>query len=266
MAKALGMKKVLVHKYGGILSAYGLSMADAVHEEQEPAAETYMGRLSVSGEERLQHLADRAVAALVQQGHEKEYVVVERYLNLRYQGTDNSIMIKEEPGKSFEQLFRAVYEREFGFVLEGRDILIDDYRVRSVVPGSTPSIPPPPPNKGAPPAIDTTRAFFENGWEDVPVYKSEDLEPGHTIQGPSIIVQPISTVVLEVACSAFVTGSGNLEIIIGSSEEKPVEEDEEIKEDPVQLSIFGHRYASDECTECKFPDETFLTSLFAIGS
>ncbi|GAX27622.1 5-oxoprolinase [Fistulifera solaris] len=244
MAKALGMKKVLVHKYGGILSAYGLSMADAVHEEQEPAAETYMGQLSVSGEERLQHLADRAVAALVQQGHAKESVVVERYLNLRYQGTDNSIMIKEEPGKSFDQVFRAVYEREFGFVLEGRDVLIDDYRVRSVFPGSTPSILPPPPKKGAPPAIDTTRAYFENGWEEVPVYKSEDLAPGHVIQGPSIIVQPISTVVLEVACSAFVTANGNLEISIGSSGEKPVEEDEEIKEDPVQLSIFGHRFMS----------------------
>lgn len=241
MAKALGMKKVLVHKYGGILSAYGLSMADAVHEEQEPTAETYDGKLSVSGEERLQHLADRAVAALVHQGYDKELVIVERYLNLRYQGTDNAVMIMEEPGKSFDELFRAVYQREFGFVLEGRDILIDDYRVRSVVPGSTPTIPPLPPNKGAPPAIDTTKAYFENGWEEVPVFKSEDLEPGHMIQGPSIIVQPISTVVLEVACSAFVTANGNLEISIGSSDEKPVEEDEVIKEDPVQLSIFGHR-------------------------
>jgi 5-oxoprolinase (ATP-hydrolysing) len=55
MAKALGMSQVFVHRYGGVLSAYGLTLADAVHEVQEPTAEVYQNRLSARGKERLQH-------------------------------------------------------------------------------------------------------------------------------------------------------------------------------------------------------------------
>jgi 5-oxoprolinase (ATP-hydrolysing) len=74
MAKALGMKKVLVHRYGGILSAYGLCMADAVHEEQVPAAETYTGTISPMGHERLDHLSVTATAALTKQGYAKDSI------------------------------------------------------------------------------------------------------------------------------------------------------------------------------------------------
>ena len=65
MAKALGMTKVFVHRYGGILSAYGLSMADAAHEEQEPALEVYKGSLSTDGEVRLSHLVGKAKQAMM---------------------------------------------------------------------------------------------------------------------------------------------------------------------------------------------------------
>jgi len=249
MAKALGMSKVFVHRYGGILSAYGLSMADAVREEQEPTAEVFKDdKISAHGEARLAHLASKAKSALQKQGYDDSLIAVERYLNMRYEGTDNAIMIQEatdDSGTTFSDSFKALYMREFGFVLEGRDILIDDYRVRAVVQGDTPVAPPRPPSLGPPPLSEDTgthRAYFELGWEDVPVYKVEDLKPGHEIQGPSIIVQPISTVVLEVACSAFVTASGDLEIDVDKTHEVVNDESDDIQEDPVQLSIFAHRF------------------------
>jgi 5-oxoprolinase (ATP-hydrolysing) len=245
MAKALGMKRVLVHRYGGILSAYGLSLADAVQDEQEPTAEVYDGRVSTSGRTRLQHLEETARAALIEQGYSNGEIVVERFLNMRYQGTDNAIMIPEQQNVSFEQAFRALYQREFGFDLEGRDILIDDYRVRAVVPGDTPLASSSPPLLGAPIAESTTRAYFENGWQEVPVYKMESLKPGHEIQGPSIVVQAISTVILEIGCKAVVTADGDLDInVVGDfddSSSTPSNEGD-VKEDPVKLSIFGHRF------------------------
>ena len=163
---------------------------------------------------------------------------------MRYEGTDNAIMIQRDENVSFDQAFEALYQREFSFVLQGRDILIDDYRVRAVVPGETletPTTPPPP--LGIPEAsLGKTRAFFENGWEDVAVYKSEDLKPGHEIHGPSIIVQPISTVVLEVGCKAFVTANGDFKIEIGKDNDGQdhTEDgaDKEVVEDLVQLYPF----------------------------
>jgi 5-oxoprolinase (ATP-hydrolysing) len=255
MAQALGMKKVFVHRHGGVLSAYGLSMADAVHEEQEPAAEVYRGSISNNGQERLQHLADKATMALLEQGYDAKDIVLERYLNMRYHGTDSAIMIPERHDdaaslSSFEDDFVGLYQREYGFTLTGRDIMVDDYRVRAIVPGPSPARPADPPRLGKPSPHAETRAYFETGWQMVPVYKMEDLTPGHEIPGPSIIVQAISTVVLELDCTAFVTANRDLEITIGRvSDTKDLElgkedanEEEEIKEDPVQLSIFAHRF------------------------
>lgn len=283
VAKALGMSKVFIHRFGGILSAYGLSMADAVHEEQEPTAQIYEhcdpirshdDPSAQSREERFIVLSQAAIAALVKQGYKQDSIVIERYLNLRYQGTDNAIMIREPTLDSargplpFADDFRAHYQREFGFVLEGRDILIDDFRVRAVVPGSSPGSVRAVPSLGNAPVHSTTRAYFENGWQEVNVFLTEALLPGHSIVGPAIIVQQISTIVLEIGCTAVVTADGDIDITVGTSsmstphhsvlstdtptdvtfeiketpQMKIENADTIIKEDPVQLSIFSHRY------------------------
>lgn len=244
MAQALGISQVFVHRYGGVLSAYGLMLADAVHEEQEPAAEKYTGHISSTGAERLAHLSEIATTALVRQGYEKSAIVVEEYLNMRYEGTDNGIMIQRDANVTFDKAFEACYQREFGFVLQDRDMLIDDYRVRAVVPGEKLETPPPPADLGTPEAsLGTKRAYFDNGWQDVPVYRSTDLEAGHKIVGPGIIVQPISTVVLEIGCNAFITAKGDIQIDIAKDDADHMDDAiSEVKEDPIKLSIFSHRF------------------------
>lgn len=179
MAKSLGMSEVFVHRYGGVLSAYGLSLADAVHEEQEPAAEVYRNGISDRGKERLAHLGNLAIKALLKQGYDRQTIDVEEYVNMRYDGTDNAIMISAKKEMAFNEAFESVYKREFGFILEGRDIVIDDYRVRAVVPGQTPLMLPPPKSCGIPVAsLGTTKAYFENGWEEVPGKLQDSFDRG----------------------------------------------------------------------------------------
>jgi len=263
MARALGIKKVFVHRYGGVLSAYGLSMADACVEEQEPAKEVYAVANSGGGfdenidpsastrEERLEYLAKKARLSLMKQGYSEDYVVIEKYLNMRYQGTDNAIMIKESSSASalpYAEKFVEQYHREFGFELDGRDILIDDFRVRGLVVGKTLQTPAATPQLGSPTPAGKTKAYFENGWEEVSTYNMEDLKPGHTILGPAIIFQSISIIVLEIGCVAAVTSDGDLDIDVAqlhSNDAASVANDgceTEIIEDPVQLSIFAHRF------------------------
>lgn len=268
MARALGIARVYVHRYGGILSAYGLSMADAVVEEQEPAKETYAVAQEVgtggfdeaqdpsasTREARLDHLADKACSSLVKQGYSQDSIVVEKYLNLRYQGTDNAIMIKETSKPTdtklpYAKTFVEQYHREFGFELEGRDLLIDDFRVRAFVPGATPAPPPAVPSIGRPQPTGSTRAYFENGWHECSTYDFDALKPGHEIEGPAILFQSISTIVLEIGCTAKVTADGDLDIAVAPKKNEGDETDDassadkvEIKEDPVQLSIYAHRF------------------------
>ena len=241
-------------------------MADQVYEEQEPAADVYAysdpdkageDPSAAMREKRLTALGKKASQQLIEQGYSSDNIVVEKYLNLRYDGTDTAVMIKEPSSKisnfhlPYADAFRAHYEREFGFTLEGRDILIDDFRVRALVPGITPKPCPPVKSLGQAPASGTTRAYFENGWEDTNVYLMDNLKPGHEILGPAILIQSISTIVLEIGCSAYVNADGDLEITVdsnGRSNESSLNlgEDEvaldEIQEDPVQLSIFSHRF------------------------
>ncbi|CAJ1921532.1 unnamed protein product [Cylindrotheca closterium] len=243
IAKALGMSEVYVHRYSGVLSAYGLSLADAVHEEQIPTAEVYDGGMSDIGKERLAMLRERATKALTAQGYKEGNISTEEFINMRYDGTDTAIMIKQSENMTFSEAFEAIYRREFGFTLKDRDICVDDYRVRAVVAGKMLEPEPPTASCGIPtPSLGTSRAFFDNGWEEVPVYKVEDLNPGHEIPGPCIIVQPISTVVVEINCRAFVTAYGDLRIKIGHSEEHHLSADAVIKADPVKLSVFSHRF------------------------
>ena len=90
IALNLGMRKVFIHKYGGILSAYGLSMADAVTEEQEAAADLYatfdsktddyMVNVELYESEKFQRLEARAINSLVEQGYDKDNVNLERFV------------------------------------------------------------------------------------------------------------------------------------------------------------------------------------------
>lgn len=158
-------------------------MADAVVEEQEPAKETYaIAKVDIGGfdenqdpsaatrETRLEELAVKARLTLMKQGYSEESIIIEKYLNMRYQGTDNAIMIKEKKTTDiklpYAKTFVDNYHREFGFELEGRDILVDDYRVRAFVPG--PLLPPQlsMPLIGSPTPSGSTRAYFESGWEN----------------------------------------------------------------------------------------------------
>ena len=158
-------------------------MADAVVEEHEPAKEIYsIAKVDIGGfdedqdpsattrEARLEQLAVKARSTLMKQGYSEESIVTEKYLNMRYQGTDNAIMIKEtktiDSKLPYAKTFIQQYHREFGFELEGRDIWIDDFRVRAFVPG--PLLPPQHsmPLLGSPVPSGSTRAYFENGWEN----------------------------------------------------------------------------------------------------
>jgi 5-oxoprolinase (ATP-hydrolysing) len=212
----------------------------------------YDGAISWSSrEDRLNRLAEKAVAALTAQRYDEHEIKIERYLNMRFQGTDNAIMVMGSEDKErmfpYDESFRAQFQREYGFELKGRDIIIDDYRVRAMVPGRTPSATKYSISIGEPVSTMKHDVFFESGWEEVCVFMSDNLQPGHVIIGPALIIQPISTVVIEIGCTAIITSCGDIEISITASSptkaSDPASSNEVcIKEDPVMLSIFGHRF------------------------
>lgn len=83
----------------------------------------------------------------------------------------------------------------------------------------------------------STNVYFENGYEKTGVYLLENLGPGHEIKGPAIIMDKLSTVLVEPNCKAIITKRGDIKIEIGSGKIKKIGKEL----DSIQLSIFGHR-------------------------
>ncbi|KAL3135323.1 hypothetical protein ABBQ32_007517 [Trebouxia sp. C0010 RCD-2024] len=243
IARALGMRTIFIHRYSGILSAVGIGLADVVAEEQAPAAEA-LDDASLEGlNKRLNALESAAKEKLVEQGFNKDELNTERFLNLRYDGTDVPVMTLCTEGGDYAQAFEETYKREFGFVLEQRSIIVDDLRVRATgkaVP--LPEVGEAPKDPGQLPKPDKhTKAYFEiGGLQDTPAYLLKNFKPGHRIAGPAILIDEISTIVVEPQCTAEVTA--NMDIKLDVQRPATSKEDLLTECDPVQLAIFSHRF------------------------
>ena len=248
IAKSLGMRKIFVHKHSGILSAYGLSLADVVVEKQEPYSGEPVRDCLAQAQEVLRRLVQAATQELLDQGFTASQIQCTSFFNCRYSGTDTSIMTTIDNNSSsgsgnddIVEVFTDNYKREYGFELVGRNVLLDDLRVRAI--GSTTDASGVnkdlrPASPGAPIAIETVQTYFEGGRYSTPVHNMQHLLPGHSIDGPAIIVQDVATVIVEPGCEAYVTSKGNLEILVHTVADRNATEEL----DPIYLSIFSHRF------------------------
>jgi 5-oxoprolinase (ATP-hydrolysing) len=205
IARSLGIRKVFVHKYSSVLSAYGLALANVVHEIQEPCARTYSSSNDAFVRQRIQHLQSQCLDEMKCRGFTKDRIEFEVYLNLRYEGTDCAVMTLKPLGQdnwNFSKVFAENYMREFGFTLM-RELIIDDIRVRGIGQSeisaaflennfiteseqiaTTPEQ-----------SCLTTSTFFEGGRVDTPVFKLYDLVAQNYLPGPAIVLDDTSTII-----------------------------------------------------------------------
>ncbi|KAJ3337603.1 hypothetical protein HDU93_000799 [Gonapodya sp. JEL0774] len=229
-----------------VLGERGLSLADVVHEVQEPAQTALSKETLPQIRERAEQLAMRCFSKLAEEGFAKETVETQIFLNLRYQGTDTALMtLKPKNGWAFDEAFVTQYRTEFGFVLS-RPIIVDDIRVRGI--GHSPFS-----------RLDsvyhtlaqlklrvvtnpstTSSVYWETlGRVKTPVFELSKLSSGDVVQGPAIVVEPNSVIIVEEECRAIVTRDT---VVIEVGEQRKNKLDTTL--DPIQLSIFSHRFMS----------------------
>ncbi|ELT87012.1 hypothetical protein CAPTEDRAFT_176070 [Capitella teleta] len=249
IARSLGMKTVFVHKYASILSAYGMALADVVHEAQEPCAAFYCPETFGQLDERLDALSQQCSSELQSQGFPATSIATTPFLHLRYEGTDCALMVTADkyPAHAtscrhgdFKAAFMGRYQQEFGFILEGRKIVVDDLRVRGVGKTKIEVDTPIATATDAAPVEKRTQVYFEGGFQETCVYLLSNLKAGHSLTGPAIILDKNSTIMVEPNCTASITQSGDVSIQIGTGNLKSVG----TELDAIQLSIFSHRFMS----------------------
>lgn len=221
IARSLGISTVLIHRYSSILSAYGMALADRVFEAQQPCSETWnlapgaendastpLGRIC----RRADALTERAAGELRRQGFAPERIHVQVLLNMRYDGTDTALMTpKPEDSWDVESSFVDTYRHEFGFVLTGRNILVDDVRVRAV--GRTfDTLGPAALAEHAKLSFKPARALESANKRDVcfdgrgriptAIVRLSTLEVGDAVRGPAVLIDETQTILVEPECEA----------------------------------------------------------------
>ncbi|MCJ1306051.1 hypothetical protein MMC08_008869, partial [Hypocenomyce scalaris] len=250
IASLLSIQTVIIHTFSSILSAYGMALADIVHESQEPASGVFDGAAMESIRLRIDTLKAKVDAELIKEGIPADQIHHEVYLNLRYQGTDNTLMILEPVDGKFEDAFFKEHHREFTFTFPGRNILIEDIRVRGV--GKSLSLPSEAPQDelaaikasaiGKEKQDDSTTVFFAGtGSLTTSVFLLDNLKPGNTIQGPAMIIDNTQTIVVEPTATATIL-SRHVILNIPARSTKSAGDAQVV--DPIRLSIFSHRFIS----------------------
>ncbi|KAL0253232.1 hypothetical protein SLS55_010204 [Diplodia seriata] len=250
IASSLNIQTVIIHRYSSILSAYGMALADIVHEAQEPSSGVFDEAAMETIKERIAALKKKVTSELIGDGIPPDRITYEVYLNLRYKGTDNLLMILEPASNDFSAEFRTQHRREFSFDIPGRPILCEDIRVRGI--GKSLSIPAEAPQAelkattttavGKDKQDDECTVYFTNGGHSkTPVFFLGNLPAGSQISGPAMIIDATQTIVVEPSATATVLPK-HVILHVPSARSKESEAADTI--DPVRLSIFGHRFMS----------------------
>eukprot|EP00762_Andalucia_godoyi_P001254 ANDGO_04914.mRNA.1 5-oxoprolinase len=280
IARKLGIRAIFIHRFSGILSAYGLSMASIVREEQEPCSYRFSPHATVRElqkeqsfvYERVKALAEKCVAELLTNNAHFALFNCEAFANVKFEGTDFHIMV---PMTQFsihdvQNLafpvdlarvvtdFKSAYQRQYGFVFKERVVLIDDIRVRASVhadgvePKAIRCAHPESPN---PIPIGGCKMFADSDYQTANVYRADELCAGHIVLAPAVIIQNTSTIVIEPGFEGRVNTFGDIEIAATYPaldvrlrelvvSENLDEARKSVPEDPLMVTVFGHRFMS----------------------
>jgi 5-oxoprolinase (ATP-hydrolysing) len=253
VADALGIGQVLIHPLAGVLSAYGMGLAD-VTAMREHAVEAPLATGGLSGLEQLaQELADDAVAGLAAEGHGPGGLSIARRAHLRYQGTDTALAVPLGPVPEMTVAFEQAYRQHFSFLMRGKTIMVEAVSVEvaaapeptalagpvEVAAGPTPARPGPGCGAGRGASV---RLHAAGEWVDAPLARRSGLRAGERLAGPALIVEDFATTVVEPGWQAELTARGDL--LLARVTARPDRLAVPTRVDPVMLEIFNNLFMS----------------------
>jgi 5-oxoprolinase (ATP-hydrolysing) len=244
IADTLGMTQIFLHPFAGVLSAYGMGLAD-LRALREQAVEAKLdGALLESLEPRFAALIAEGRAEMAEQNISEHRVRVLKKMHLRYDGTDSSMIVDHGDLDSVVAGFEAAHHQRYGFVMPDKAHIVEAISVEVV--GETDTAEDPvvdhPPRMAPLEPRARVQVSASKSWHHTPVYERGDLVPGDRVDGPAIIIEPTSTTVIEPGWRAALTGHDHLVL----DRVVPLEREAAVGTavDPVMLEIFNNLFMS----------------------
>jgi len=267
IADALGMKQVFIHPYAGVLSAYGMGLAD-VRVMREKSVERVLSEgLLEEVELELVGLVAEARGETNRQGaegaerEEKEalsstplhpytpapslQIEVYRKVHLKYEGTDAPLIVDFGDMEMMQRQFEELHRQRYGFIAPEKRLIVEAVAVEVVAQHEAPEETViARKDEKEPVAVATVQMYTAGVWQTTPVYQRQDLQPGDCIAGPAIIVEATGTNVIEPHWQAQLTARNHLVLsVVGVPQNTgQMTNDRGEKPDPVMLEIFNNLF------------------------
>lgn len=247
VADALGMTHVLIHPLAGVLSAYGMGLAD-IRSLRQHTVEVELSEAAMADLRALvETLGAAAAAQVAAQGVPAAAIARHANLHLRYRGTDTALEVPFADAEAMARAFADQHRQRFGFTMAGTPLVVEAVAVealgndggveRALVPERPEHAEP---EHAEPAPVARVRAWFEGGWTEVELYARADLVADQVILGPAIIAEENATTVIEPGWQAQVAAGSNL--LLRRIEAKPRTHAVGTHADPVLLEIFNNLF------------------------
>ncbi|MCP3869005.1 MAG: 5-oxoprolinase [Gammaproteobacteria bacterium] len=242
VADALGMTRIFIHPYAGVLSAYGMGLADlrAIRERSVEAA------LSKELVQELQgpysELRNETRQELLQQGVDSEAVTTTCKAMIRYDGTDTALSVPSSDASTMAQAFEEIHKRQFGFVMSDRPLVVEAISVEAAGGGEDLEDPVVADALSGelPEPLETIDTYSGGDSLPTPIFDRSTLLPGNRVIGPAVLVEPNATAVVEPGWAAEITSLNHL--LLERTESKPRDSAMGTDADPIMLEIFNNLY------------------------
>src|SRR3984893_9691158 len=215
VADALGMTRVLIHPLAGVLSAYGIGLADVIAMREQAVEAPLIAESLDALPETTGPLEQDARAEVAAEGVPPERITVAHRAHLRYQGTDTAVIVPVGSLADLTAAFEAEYARRFSFLMRDKPVIVEAVSVE--VTGAQPRYEDADDparsdemNRAEPESGERARMFTGGDWAEVDLFERAGLRPGHAVDGPAIITEELATTVVEPGWQAVVTDRGDL--------------------------------------------------------
>ncbi|MBI3838867.1 MAG: hydantoinase B/oxoprolinase family protein, partial [Planctomycetia bacterium] len=245
VARELGIGQILHHPDAGLLSAYGIGLADVERHGVAGVYQTFSAHALAELESVFERLEQEALLGVAAEGITRARIVLSRWLELRYRGVEASLMVPCPTGQSAEicaEAFLAEHRKLYGYVHAGRELEIVAARV-DARGQSSPPLPRSERVETRPAASSrVTNTYFGGRLRETRVFDRQQLRPGDQFAGPAIVCESSSTTVIEPDWQAEVLSQG--ELLVSETDSRPPATSVSTVADPVMLEIFNNQFAA----------------------
>ena len=244
VADALGIETVFIHPYAGVLSAYGIGLADVRAIYEEAVEGKLSDELISSLDERYAKIAEKAKKDVQDQEIQDESIFIQKRVHVRYDGTDSAIVVDAGNSDVVRRQFEESHKQRFGFTMPEKAVVVEAIAVEAI--GKTEmheelkqEISP---RKSPLKPVKEAQMYFANDFHQGKVYIREDLQPGDRIQGPAIVIESTGTTVVEQDWELETTSYNHL--ILTRTVPRPTRRVVGTDADPVMLEVFNNLFMS----------------------